>query len=181
MFVVSLDSSLALVQVESRNRLRLLQPWLEQRIAEGNTEAATHNAIGKIYITINKEPQTFLKCARPPPPLLFFVLVLFVSPRLSPRLSSLNASSCGGFSLSFAASSLLISRLRAACRNNKFYDPLVIGKFCEKLDPFLAFLAYRRTPGSCDELLIDVRAAVALSLLILFDIVSCECFVRVPA
>jgi hypothetical protein len=49
-------------QVESRNRLRLLQPWLEQRIAEGNTEAATHNAIGKIYITINKEPQTFLKC-----------------------------------------------------------------------------------------------------------------------
>ncbi len=49
-------------QVETRNRLRMLQPWLEQRITEGNTEAATHNAIGKIYITINKEPQTFLKC-----------------------------------------------------------------------------------------------------------------------
>jgi len=88
-------------QVESRNRLRLLQPWLEQRVAEGNTEAATHNAIGKIYITINKEPQTFLK-------------------------------------------------------NNKFYDPLVIGKFCEKLDPYLAYLAYRRTAGTCDDLLIDV-------------------------
>lgn len=60
-------------QVETRNRLRMLQPWLEQRITEGNTEPATHNAIGKIYITINKEPQTFLRfvcwsrLARPPP------------------------------------------------------------------------------------------------------------------
>jgi clathrin heavy chain len=49
-------------EVEMRNRLRMLQPWLEQRITEGNVEPATHNAIGKIYITINKEPQTFLRC-----------------------------------------------------------------------------------------------------------------------
>lgn len=88
-------------EVETRNRLRLLQPWLEQRIAEGNTEAATHNAIGKIYITLNKEPQQFLK-------------------------------------------------------NNQFYDSLVVGRFCEKLDPFLAYLAYRRAGGSCDEELIEV-------------------------
>ena len=75
--------------VETRNRLRMLQPWLEARISEGNTEAATHNAIGKIYVTINKDPQQFLL-------------------------------------------------------NNQFYDSKVVGKFCEKLDPYLAFLAYKR-------------------------------------
>lgn len=89
-------------QVEQRNRLRLLQPWLEQRVAEGNTEPATHNAIGKIYIVLNKDPQQFLK-------------------------------------------------------NNTFYDSKVVGKFCEKLDPYLAFLAYRRAAdGSCDDELIAV-------------------------
>ncbi|RYG62406.1 hypothetical protein EON64_17905, partial [archaeon] len=68
------------LQVERRNRLRLLQPWLEARIAQGNTETATHNAIGKIYITLNRDPLQFLQ-------------------------------------------------------NNQFYDPKVIGVFCEKLDP----------------------------------------------
>lgn len=32
----------------------------------------------------------------------------------------------------------------------------VLGKFCEKLDPSLAFLAYRRANGECDEDLIRV-------------------------
>ena len=75
-------------QVERRNRLRLLQPWLEARIAQGNTEVATHNAIGKIYITLNRDPVQFLQ-------------------------------------------------------NNQFYDPKVLGLFCEKLDPHLAFIAYK--------------------------------------
>mmetsp|Transcript_21715 Transcript_21715/g.40605 ORF Transcript_21715/g.40605 Transcript_21715/m.40605 type:complete len:1699 (-) Transcript_21715:62-5158(-) len=91
-------------QVEERNRLRMLQPFLEQRIAEGNTESATHNAIGKIYITINHEPQEFLN-------------------------------------------------------NNIFYDSKVVGKFCEKLDPSLAFLAYKRAKGECDDELIEVTNA----------------------
>ena len=47
-------------QVERRNRLRLLQPWLEARISTGNQETATHNAIGKIYVTLNRDPATFL-------------------------------------------------------------------------------------------------------------------------
>lgn len=34
-------------QVERRNRLRLLQPWLEARVAQGNTETPVHNAIGQ--------------------------------------------------------------------------------------------------------------------------------------
>jgi len=40
--------------------------------------------------------------------------------------------------------------------NNQFYDPKVLGKYCEKLDPSLAFLAYRRGGGECDEDLIRV-------------------------
>lgn len=46
--------------MERRNRLRLLQPWLEAMVSTGNTETATHNAIGKIYVTLNKDPVTFL-------------------------------------------------------------------------------------------------------------------------
>lgn len=88
-------------QVERRNRLRLLQPWLEARIAQGNTEVATHNAIGKIYITLNRDPVQFLQ-------------------------------------------------------NNQFYDPKVLGSFCEKLDPHLAFVAYKHARGECDDALIKV-------------------------
>jgi clathrin heavy chain len=88
-------------QVEKRNRLRLVQPWLEARIAQGNTETAVHNAIGKIYITLNRDPLQFLQ-------------------------------------------------------NNQFYDPHVIGAFCEKLDPHLAFIAYKHARGECDDALIKV-------------------------
>lgn len=90
-------------EVEKRNRLRLLQPFLEARVSEGSTDAAVHNAIGKIYITLNRDPQGWL-------------------------------------------------------RSNTFYEPRVVGRFCEKLDPFLAFLAYRRAGGACDEELIEVTS-----------------------
>lgn len=33
---------------------------------------------------------------------------------------------------------------------------IVLGKYCEKLDPSLAFLAYRRSNGECDDDLIRV-------------------------
>ncbi len=87
--------------VERRNRLRLLQPWLEAQVATGNTETYTHNAIGKIYITLNRDPMAFLT-------------------------------------------------------NNHFYDPQVLGKYCEKLDPSLSYLAYKRGDGACDDDLIRV-------------------------
>ncbi|KAJ8601991.1 hypothetical protein CTAYLR_002731 [Chrysophaeum taylorii] len=87
--------------VEHRNRLRLLQPWLEARIATGNQETGTHNAIGKIYVTLNRDPVSFLT-------------------------------------------------------NDQFYDPKVLGKYCEKLDPSLAFIAYKRANGECDDDLIRV-------------------------
>jgi clathrin heavy chain len=93
---------------ETRNRLRLLQPWLEARVATGSTETGTHNALGKIYITLNKDPKTFLL-------------------------------------------------------NNMFYDPKVLGPFCESLDPSLAFVAYKKGAGECDDQLIKVSQEHGLS------------------
>merc|ERR1712151_35944 len=92
---------------ETRNRLRLLQPWLEARVATGSTEPGTHNALGKIYITLNKDPKNFLV-------------------------------------------------------NNMFYDPKVLGPFCEALDPSLAFIAYKKGTGACDEDLIRISLSHGL-------------------
>jgi len=86
---------------ETRNRLRLLQPWLEARVATGSTEPGTHNALGKIYITLNRDPKAFLL-------------------------------------------------------NNMFYEPKVLGPYCESLDPQLAFIAYKKGAGECDDELIKV-------------------------
>jgi len=86
---------------ETRNRLRMLQPWLEARVATGSTEAGTHNALGKIYIQLNKDPKAFLT-------------------------------------------------------NNMFYEPKVLGPFCESLDPSLAFVAYKKGAGECDDELIKI-------------------------
>jgi len=48
-------------EVEKRNRLKLILPWLESRIHEGCEEPATHNALAKIYIDSNNNPERFLK------------------------------------------------------------------------------------------------------------------------
>ncbi|KAL4712419.1 hypothetical protein ACJJTC_001580 [Scirpophaga incertulas] len=48
-------------EVENRNRLKLLLPWLETRVHEGCNEPATHNALAKIYIDSNNNPERFLK------------------------------------------------------------------------------------------------------------------------
>lgn len=47
--------------MEKRNRLKLLLPWLETRIHEGSVEPATHNALAKIYIDSNNNPERFLR------------------------------------------------------------------------------------------------------------------------
>ncbi|XP_019869256.2 clathrin heavy chain [Aethina tumida] len=48
-------------EVEKRNRLKLLLPWLESRVHEGCVEPATHNALAKIYIDSNNNAERFLK------------------------------------------------------------------------------------------------------------------------
>jgi len=86
-------------EVEKRNRLKLLQPWLEARVNEGVQEAPVHNALMKIYIDMNNRPEEYLA-------------------------------------------------------QNMYYDSKVVGEYCEKRDPQLSFLAYKR--GLCDDELIDV-------------------------
>ncbi|KAH8731300.1 clathrin heavy chain [Phaeosphaeriaceae sp. PMI808] len=76
-------------EVESRNRLKLLLPFLEQTLASGNQQQAVYNALAKIYIDSNNNPEKFLQ-------------------------------------------------------ENDQYDTLIVGKYCEKRDPNLAFVAYSK-------------------------------------
>ncbi|KAF8159760.1 hypothetical protein B0H34DRAFT_858496 [Crassisporium funariophilum] len=86
-------------EVEQRNRLKLILPWLEVRVQAGSQDTAVFNAIAKIYIDSNNNPEQFLK-------------------------------------------------------ENNMYEPLVVGKFCEARDPYLAYIAYAK--GLCDEELISI-------------------------
>ena len=86
-------------EVESRNRLKLLLPFLEATLASGNQQQAVYNALAKIYIDSNNNPEQFLK-------------------------------------------------------ENNLYDTLTVGKYCEKRDPSLAYVAYRK--GQNDLELINI-------------------------
>lgn len=86
-------------EVESRNRLKLLLPFLESTLSQGNQQQAVYNALAKIYIDSNNDPEKFLK-------------------------------------------------------ENDQYDSLVVGKYCEKRDPNLAYIAYRK--GQNDLELINI-------------------------
>ena len=68
-------------------------------MSEGSQDVHVHNALGKIIIDSNNNPEHFLT-------------------------------------------------------TNPFYDSRVVGKYCEKRDPTLAVVAYRR--GQCDDELINV-------------------------
>ena len=48
-------------EVEQRNRLKLILPWLEARVQAGSQDPAVFNAIAKIYIDSNNNPEQFLK------------------------------------------------------------------------------------------------------------------------
>lgn len=86
-------------EVEKRNRLKLILPYLEAKINAGQQEPALYNALAKIKIDSNADPEAFLK-------------------------------------------------------ENNIYDPLVVGKYCEKRDPYLAYIAYAK--GLCDDELIAI-------------------------
>ncbi|XP_066499700.1 clathrin heavy chain 1 isoform X2 [Hoplias malabaricus] len=93
------STDLLVEEVEKRNRLKLLSSWLETRVQERSEEPAIHNALAKIYIDSNNNPERFL-------------------------------------------------------RENSYYDSTIVGRYCEKRDPHLAFVAYER--GQCDLELIKV-------------------------
>ncbi|GBG88214.1 hypothetical protein CBR_g46782 [Chara braunii] len=88
-----------------RNRLRLLTTFLEHLVAEGSKDVHVHNAIGKILIDTNNNPEHFLN-------------------------------------------------------TNPYYDARVVGKHCEKRDPLLACVAYKK--GQCDDELIAVTSKNSL-------------------
>ncbi|CAJ2653424.1 unnamed protein product [Trifolium pratense] len=92
-------------ECEKRNRLRLLTQFLEHLVSEGSQDVHVHNALGKIIIDSNNNPEHFLT-------------------------------------------------------SNPYYDSRVVGKYCEKRDPTLAVVAYRR--GQCDEELINVTSKNSL-------------------
>ncbi|PQE27320.1 clathrin heavy chain protein [Rutstroemia sp. NJR-2017a WRK4] len=76
-------------EVETRNRLKILLPFLEATLAAGNQQQAVYNALAKIYIDSNNNPEKFLK-------------------------------------------------------ENDMYDTLVVGRYCERRDPNLAYICYRK-------------------------------------
>jgi clathrin heavy chain len=48
-------------EVEQRNRLKLILPWLEARVQAGSQDPSVFNALAKIYIDGNNNPEQFLK------------------------------------------------------------------------------------------------------------------------
>lgn len=46
---------------EKRGRLKILFSWLEDRVHEGSTQPATHNALAKIFVDTNRDPELFLR------------------------------------------------------------------------------------------------------------------------
>jgi clathrin heavy chain len=102
--LASVDPSLVpidelVTEVENHNRLKILLPFLESTFQAGNQQQAVYNALAKIYIDSNHDPEKFLK-------------------------------------------------------ENDLYDTLAVGKYCEKRDPNLAFIAYRK--GQNDLELINI-------------------------
>lgn len=48
-------------EFEKRNKLRVLESWLDGRVNEGNQIPAIHNALAKIKIDTNQDPETYLQ------------------------------------------------------------------------------------------------------------------------
>lgn len=88
-------------EFDTRNKLRLLETWLDKRIAEGNTQKEVHDSLAKLVIDFDRNPEKFLM-------------------------------------------------------EDRFYDVKEIGRYAESRDPHLAFVAYRRDIGTCDEEIIDL-------------------------
>jgi clathrin heavy chain len=48
-------------EVEKRNRMKLLLPFLDSKIKEGSQDQEVHNAVAKIVIDSNNNPEQYLK------------------------------------------------------------------------------------------------------------------------
>jgi len=133
-------------EVEKRNRLKLILPYLENKVNQGSQDPQVYNALAKIYIDSNTNAEAFLKEDQ----VLFFLLPLLSLLLLLLSLVSylLLSASRSPYSPCFQLPHVVFSQ---------YYEPLVIGKYCEKRDPYLAAIAYEK--GSCDYELIDLTNA----------------------
>lgn len=86
-------------EVEKRNRLKILLPFLQSSLQQGVTDSAIYDTLAKIYIDSNNNPEKFLK-------------------------------------------------------ENQQYNTLAVGKYCEKRDPYLAYIAYDK--GQNDDELVAI-------------------------
>lgn len=86
-------------EVEKRNRLKILLPFLEKTLEGGSNDQEVFNTLAKIYIDSNNNPEKFLQ-------------------------------------------------------ENDIYNTLVVGKYCEKRDPYLAYICYSK--GNNDDELISI-------------------------
>lgn len=86
-------------EVEKRNRLKILLPFLEKTLEGGSSDQEVYNTLAKIYIDSNNSPEKFLQ-------------------------------------------------------ENQQYDTLSVGRYCEKRDPYLAYIAYSK--GNNDDELINI-------------------------
>ena len=130
-------------QVEKRNRLKLLNPFLEHLVSEGSTDPAVHNALGKIIVDSNNNPEHFLT----------------TNPYYESQVCRLADAPCDPSAL-YGTSGVLVfhevGMLSMYCSSVHGWSPCraqVVGKYCEKRDPNLACVAYKR--GSCDDALVD--------------------------
>lgn len=48
-------------EVENRNRLKLIHPWIKSKIDAGSQDSALYNALAKILVDSNNNPEAFLK------------------------------------------------------------------------------------------------------------------------
>ena len=47
-------------EIEKRNRLSIILPWLEKKTQERSTDRHIYNALGKIYVDSNNNSEKFL-------------------------------------------------------------------------------------------------------------------------
>ena len=165
--------------MEKRNRLKLLNPFLEHLVSEGSTDPAVHNALGKIIVDSNNNPEHFLT-TNPYYESQASVLKAFGGcTQCSEEQACLQCckvypkpeASCNCSSMFFSLELCMMvdarwPRGRRLCECTQIpqfhpQSPLcspislvqVVGKYCEKRDPNLACVAYKR--GSCDDALVD--------------------------
>lgn len=50
-----------IAEFTKRNKVPLLENWLEQRVQEGNTNKSVHNALARLVISTDKDPMKFIK------------------------------------------------------------------------------------------------------------------------